>query len=93
MAEETAITLPVLHLNGTGGQTLEEGYGEAAKSLNDFEEAFKQIEFNRRDYYVHPDPEAWDKALLERTLIFAKVAQIREYIDKHREHIFDNTKH
>jgi len=93
MAEETAITLPVLHLNGTGGQTLEEDYGHAWSVLHDFEDALQKVEFNRRDYYCHPDPQAWAKACEQRREIFDKINEIRAYLDAHREHIFENWKH
>jgi hypothetical protein len=89
----TELTLPIIHLNGTGADTLEEGYGHAASTLNDLEDAFQRIEFNRRDYYVHPDPQAWDKALAERRAISQKLTEIREYINAHREHIYENRKH
>ena len=89
----TELTLPIIHLNGTGPDTLEEGYGHAGAVLFELEEAFQNIEFNRRDYYVHPDPQAWNKALTERTEIANKMVEIRKYLDAHREHIFLNRKH
>jgi hypothetical protein len=43
--------LPIIHLNGTGKDTLTREYFEALDKLNDAIEAFGAITVNGRDYY------------------------------------------
>jgi hypothetical protein len=85
----TAITLPTIHMNGTGIKTLVETYGEAADALQDFIERWGQTEFNSRDYYPQ-GPEAWNRAVVEREAINAKIRDVRDYLAKHREHFCDH---
>jgi hypothetical protein len=78
-------TLPTIHTNGTGRKSLQECYGEAAKELNDFIEAWGKIEFNSRDYYVVDG--AWNKAVAERLEMSAKIKDVRDYLKSIREHL------
>jgi hypothetical protein len=82
------ITLPTIHLNGTGAQTLKEGYDNAAEKLEDFADAFSEIEFHPRDYYVRAD--AYSKALQERQEMARKIKEVQDYLNKIREHLYCN---
>lgn len=82
------ITLPTVHMNGTGKKTLMEGYDGAADALLAFADAFGRIEFNARDYYVQGS-DAYPKARDNRDAINLKIREIRDYIDAHREYLYD----
>jgi hypothetical protein len=52
---------PRIHLNGTGGETLLNEYGDAIEQLTDALYALQQVTVHGRDYYVQatatgPDP-------------------------------------
>lgn len=91
MPRETTLTLPTLHMNGTGFKMLSEGYEQAADKLDDFTDAFGSIEFNARDYYVQ-NPEAYPKAREERMAIHAHIKAIKDYLHTHRIAIHDQRK-
>lgn len=59
---ENKLTMPTVHMNGTGLETLQVGYNAVDDALYDLTEAWGRVEFNPRDYYVQ-GPDAWDKAL------------------------------
>jgi len=80
------IQLPSVHLNGSSIDDLIAGYDKAAETLHDFMEAFGEIEFNARDYYVE-GPHAWEQALDARHKINSKIREVSEYIQAHREHL------
>jgi hypothetical protein len=79
--------LPTVHTNGTSRKDLQEGYDRAADALHNFIRAWSTIEFNARDYYVQ-EPGAWGKARDARDQINDKLREIRDYIDNHREHLY-----
>ena len=78
------MTTPILHMNGTGYQTLSEGYSDAHDKLRDFVDAWGQIEFNSRDYYVN---DSWNDALSERQEIAKKIREIDDYLTEIRTSI------
>lgn len=80
-------TLPTIHSNGTGVQTLRAGYDAAADALHVFVEAWGQIEFNARDYYIQ-GPDAYTAARDERDAMNAKIRDVRTYLDTIREHLY-----
>lgn len=91
MKTTTDLILPLVHMNGTGIKTLTEDYDAADDELRDFIDAWEKMEFNARDYYPH-GPEAWTKARDARNAINAKICEIKQYIDAHREHLYDQKK-
>lgn len=78
----TDLTLPTVHLNGTGRKMLAEGYQRAYVAVQDAIRAFNEIEFNARDYYVQSDS-AWPKARTERDCVAAHLRQVRDYLEAH----------
>jgi hypothetical protein len=82
------LTLPTVHMNGTSFKMLFDGYDNAADKLREFTDTFGAIEFNARDYYVQ-NSEAYTKARDERSAICAKIREIKDYLDKHLEHLDD----
>mgnify|MGYP000019312287 CR=1 FL=1 len=83
-----SLTLPTIHINGTSGRELREGYDTAADALHDFVDRWGAITFNARDYYVQDDA-AFEKAREQREEIGRHIAAVREYLDAHREHLFE----
>lgn len=80
------MTLPTIHLNGTGKDSLCAGYDNAADKLEDFCDAWGAIEFNARDYYPQGD-EAWSSALKEREEMAGKIREVQAYLQRIQEHI------
>lgn len=81
------IQLPTIHLNGTSQKMLFTGYDRAASLLHNFTEAWSEIEFNARDYYVD-GPQAWGKAMDCRQEISRRIQEVKDYLNAHREHLY-----
>ena len=81
------ITLPIIHRNGTSRADLQKCYDAADDALFEFIRAWESMEFNARDYYPQ-GPESWIMALTARQNINLKIREIRDYITKHREHLY-----
>jgi hypothetical protein len=79
-------TLPIIHLNGTSREMLLEGYDAAYRKLLKFRRAFREIEFNARDYYV-AEPDAWSKARQEREEMQNKINCVIDYLEAHLVHL------
>lgn len=75
----------MIHLNGTGAETLRDGYLNARASLMDALEAMQKIEFNARDYYTQEEG-AWSAALAEQKARFEKVESVRDDFLEIAEH-------
>lgn len=75
------MTYPTVHLNGTGADTLIEGYAEAAAKVREAIEAVNRIEFHRRDYYVQPSG-AWEKAVEEHDNRLRKLREVRDELEE-----------
>jgi hypothetical protein len=88
---QSNLTLPLVHLNGTGGSELIKGYDDAADAMSEFIAVFGKIEFNARDYYPH-GPDAWCRALDERAQIHIKIREIQVYLDAHRAHLYSSAR-
>lgn len=82
----TDLTLPTVHLNGTGRKMLAEGYQRAYVAVQDAIRAFNEIEFNARDYYVQSDG-AWPQARTERDCAGTHLHAVRDYLEAHLIHL------
>ncbi len=82
------MTLPTIHSNGTGKNTLEHDYMNARARIMDALRAFEAIEFNARDYYPQ-GPNAFTAAREERAVMARKLVDVREYLTAHTDHISD----
>ena len=80
--------LPTIHANGTGAQTLYNGYQDARHRLLEAIRAFEAVEFNARDYYPQ-SPEAWTDARAERVAMAQKLGDVETYLIAHLVHIGD----
>lgn len=82
--------LPVVHLNGTGRDTLVSEYLKASKALDAFCAAFAEVTCNGRDYYPISDDDyddAYSEARRTRVAVFALCDQIDAYLNAHLSHL------
>lgn len=82
---EVDYPLPRVHLNGTGRKMLSEDYSKAQDTLHAAITDMAAIEFNARDYYILPDPDAYRKACAKRDEMFAKLQEVEQYLLAHME--------
>jgi hypothetical protein len=80
------LTLPTIHLNGTGRSALLDQYNHAYKKLVDFKDAFRLIDFNARDYYVQSNT-AFYEARTERDVMEHKIGALMQYLEAHLIHL------
>jgi len=78
--------LPVVHLNGTGRDTLLREYHEALQALDKFSSTFGATTCNGRDYYPLGD-EAYSKARRTRDTIYVLLDEISAFLDDHLAHL------
>jgi len=80
------LTLPTIHLNGTGRTVLTVGYYAAYVKLQEALDAFQAIEFNARDYYVQDD-DAYRTAVQQRSVVHQQLCNARDYLEAHLIHL------
>jgi hypothetical protein len=78
--------LPSIHLNGTGRERLLADYQSAYKLLCTACDAFAEIEFNARDYYVQGDY-AFNAARTERDRARLHFGALKQYLEAHLLHL------
>lgn len=72
------ITLPTIHLNGTGAKTIFEENVEASTSCSEALAIIEKMEFNARDYYPQ-GPEAYTAARAERNVHVEALRKAKEH--------------
>jgi len=82
-------TLPTIHRNGTGAQSLADEYHAVARALRLAGEALDNATCNARDFYPQGD-EAWSVARKERDEAFRKLREVKQYADDWLEHACDH---
>lgn len=82
----TDLTLPSIHLNGTGRRMLTDDYSAAYNKLIEFRDSFRAIEFNARDYYPQGNS-AFSKARTERDIMEHKIGSMMQYLEDHLLHL------
>ena len=76
-------TMPVIHMNGSGEDSLRRQYNKLFCAISDAKtKLYYGIDFHERDYYPLGE-EAWQKALAERTEIIESLAKVYEYARSH----------
>jgi hypothetical protein len=85
----TAATLPTIHSNGTGAQSLADEYLAVVRALRLAGEALDNATCNARDFYPQGH-EAWTVARKERDETFRKLREVKQYADAWLEHISDH---
>lgn len=78
--------LPVLHLNGTGRATLLAQYQAAEEALDAFCVALARATLHPRDYYPHPEDDAFEQAQATRTQLYALCDELQGYLHDHIRH-------
>ena len=92
MSEPKQITLPIIHTNGTAASDLLQGYMDAMEAVDDAIVAMRKIEFNARDYYCSPDPQAWTKAVAEQRDRYQALETVRQELETIAGHVSDFVK-
>jgi hypothetical protein len=80
------LTLPSIHLNGTGRKMLTDDYQTAYRKLIEFRDAFRSIEFNARDYYVQAEG-SFSRASTDRDIMEHKIGSLMQYLEAHLLHL------
>jgi hypothetical protein len=83
----TMAVMPTVHLNGTSLPMLIDDYSNAIMAVEKAIEELRKVEFHARDYYVSPDPNAWEKARAEREETFAHLYTVRDNIQDILSHL------
>jgi hypothetical protein len=82
----TPPTLPTIHLNGSGRDTLRQEYTRARKALRDTFAAFGAITVHGRDYYPQ-GPAAHLCALAEHHRLWSHFQAIERHLTAHVNHL------
>ena len=82
-------TLPTIHLNGTGADTLEREYRAVRKAVAAAAEALVAATCNARGFYPQ-DPEAWHRARSQRAAMFRLLQQVWDYAAAWELHAMDH---
>jgi hypothetical protein len=78
-------TLPTIHLNGTGAESLFYEYHDAWQALKKARIALAETTCNARDFYPQGD-EAWHQARFERAEALAKLDDAIGFAEAWVEH-------
>jgi len=73
-----AVTLPTIHLNGTGVENLEAEYRAVRQAVRAAENLLQAATCNARDFY-RQEPGAWQLAQAEREEAFRLLKQVSNY--------------
>jgi hypothetical protein len=79
MESPAPVTLPTIHLNGTGAKNLEGEYRGVRLAIDDVVLMLERATCNARDFYLQ-GPGAYEKARAERDRAFANLQQVTEYV-------------
>jgi hypothetical protein len=82
----TDLTLPSIHLNGTGRKMLTEDYTAAYHALQTAFRAFQSIDCNGRDYYPQ-GPNAYSEARRQRDAQLQHLSEVQHYLESHLLHL------
>jgi hypothetical protein len=84
-----AITLPTIHLNGTGAQSLADEYRAARKAADAAVDALVAATCNGRDFYPQGS-DAYYAARRERDAMLDKLHEVRNYAEAWEAHAMDH---
>lgn len=79
-------TLPTIHLNGTGAKSLFDEYHAAYEAVCESIEKLALATCHPRDFYPQGD-NAWPEAREERDLAFAKLSEVKIYLEQWLVHL------
>ena len=72
---------PTIHLNGSNGTVLELEYRAAYDAARELLSALEAIDLNARDYYVQPDPQAFQIAREQSSARYVAVKNVRKKLE------------
>lgn len=78
---------PIIHLNGTGKETLEAEYETAWRAVKAARDAVGNITVHGRDYYVSDDPKALQKAQEARADMWRRLYTMADELQSVRIHL------
>lgn len=82
-------TLPTIHLNGTGAESLMQEYRAVRKAITAAADALAHATCNARDFYPQ-EPGAWERARAERDEAFRLLQQVSDYAEAWELHAMDS---
>jgi len=82
-------TLPTIHLNGTGADSLQPEYRAVRKAISAAADALAAATCNQRDFYPQ-EPGAWERARAERAEAFRLLQQVSDYAEQWELHAMDH---
>lgn len=82
-------TLPTIHLNGTGADSLQQEYRAVRKAISAAVDALAAATCNQRDFYPQ-EPGAWERARAERAEAFRLLQQVSDYAEQWELHAMDH---
>jgi hypothetical protein len=71
-------TLPTIHLNGTGAQSLADEYLAVYRAIDQANDALAAATCNARDFYPQ-EPGAYARAMSQRYEAFRKLKEVQAY--------------
>lgn len=79
---------PLVHLNGTGGETLYNEYRKALQAVCDAQEQLCAATLHARDYYPYPDGlNRYYEAREQRTQQLVKLQEVQDYLAQFVTHL------
>jgi hypothetical protein len=85
----TAYALPIIHLNGTGAQSLADEYHAVYRAVDGASNALAAATCNARDFYPQGSA-VWQQARDERAEMFRKLSELRAYAEAWMERASDH---
>jgi hypothetical protein len=84
--EDLDYPLPILHLNGSGEETLIREYTDARRIIRAAADRVQQITFHGRDYYPISET-AFAEARAKRTEMLIYLDKVERYLNEHRDQL------
>lgn len=81
------LTMPMIHLNGSGKTNLMEPLMDASSALYEAIEKLQQTVPNARDYYVYTDQSAFRRAMDEHLSRLDRLQSVRQELAMIMEHV------
>jgi hypothetical protein len=81
-----AAELPTIHSNGNSGKEMLAAYEKAHEAFLAFVDAFNEIDFNARNYYVN-DEGGWLGAVAAKVAIQQHLREVDGYLEDHLLHV------
>lgn len=81
----TTPTLPTIHLNGTGADSLQQEYRAVRKAIGAAVDALAAATCNQRDFYPQ-EPGNWERARADRAEAFRLLQQVSDYAEQWEIH-------